>query len=37
VKKIKEYECIVVLMDGTEISIDDIIQIDGKKLNLANT
>lgn len=30
VKKIKEYEGIIVMMDGMEISIDDIIQIEGK-------
>ena len=29
-KKIKEYEGIIVMMDGMEISIDDIIQIEGK-------
>jgi hypothetical protein len=36
VKKIKEYECTVVMTDGAEISIDDIIQIDSNILDSVN-
>jgi hypothetical protein len=37
VKKIREYEGIVVMMNGMEIPIDDIIQIEGNALNLVDT